>query len=102
MGCIIGTLERAREFERILVSLDAADLHAVTPELGRLAVPTLIVWGTDDEFFDVSWAYWLRDTIPGTTRVVTVDGARVMLTRSMSRRHVSHPSIICFNSGTCF
>jgi pimeloyl-ACP methyl ester carboxylesterase len=30
----IGTLERAREFERMLVSLDAGDLHAVTPLLG--------------------------------------------------------------------
>jgi pimeloyl-ACP methyl ester carboxylesterase len=74
----IGTLERAREFERLLVSLDAGDLQAILPQLGQLAVPTLIVWGTGDVFFDVSWAYWLRDTIPGTTRVVTVDGARLL------------------------
>jgi pimeloyl-ACP methyl ester carboxylesterase len=74
----IGTLERAREFERLLVSLDAGDLQAVLPQLGQLAVPTLIVWGTGDVFFDVSWAYWLRDTIPGTARVVTVDGARLL------------------------
>ena len=40
-------------------------------------MPTLVVWGTGDEAFDISWAYWLRDTIPGTTRVVTVDGARL-------------------------
>ncbi len=72
-----GTLERAREFERLLAALDAADLAAVTPQLRELTVPTLIVWGTGDEAFDVSWAYQLRDTIPGTTRVVTVDGARL-------------------------
>ena len=54
-----------------------ADLTAVTPQLRELTVPTLLVWGTGDSFFDVSWAYWLRDTIPGTTRVVTVDGARL-------------------------
>ena len=72
-----GTLERAREFERLLAALDAADLAAVTPQLRELTVPTLIVWGTGDEAFDVSWAYRLRDTIPGTTRVVTVDGARL-------------------------
>ena len=72
-----GTLERAREFERLLAALDDADLAAVTPQLRELTVPTLIVWGTGDELFDVSWAYWLRDTIPGTTRVVTVDGARL-------------------------
>ena len=73
----IGTLERARQFERLLAALDARDLLAVTPQLKELTVPTLVVWGTGDTFFDVSWAYWLQDTIPGTTRVVTVDGARL-------------------------
>ena len=72
-----GTLERARQFERLLVALDAGDLQVVTPQLKELTVPTLVVWGTGDTFFDVSWAYWLRDTIPGVTRVVTVDGARL-------------------------
>jgi len=72
-----GTMERARQFERLLAALDADDLTAVTPQLRELTVPTLVVWGTGDEFFDVSWASWLRDTIPGTTRVVTVDGARL-------------------------
>jgi pimeloyl-ACP methyl ester carboxylesterase len=73
----VGTLERAREFERLLVSLDPGDLKAVEPQLRQLTVPTLVVWGTGDANFDVSWAYWLRDTIPGVTRVVTVDGARL-------------------------
>jgi pimeloyl-ACP methyl ester carboxylesterase len=72
-----GTLERARHFERMLAALDDGDITAVTPRLRELTVPTLIVWGTGDEFFDVSWAYWLRDTIPGTTQVITVDGARL-------------------------
>ena len=72
-----GTMERAREFERLLAALDTGDLAAVTPRLRELTVPTLVVWGTGDEAFDVSWAYWLRDIIPGTTRVVTVDGARL-------------------------
>ena len=72
-----GTPERGREFERLLVALDPGDLRAVEPQLRTLTVPTLVVWGTGDEFFDVSWAYWLQDTIPGVTRVVTVDGARL-------------------------
>jgi pimeloyl-ACP methyl ester carboxylesterase len=72
-----GTMERAREFERLLAALDSGDLAAVTPALRELTVPTLVVWGTGDEAFDVSWAYWLRDTIPGTTQVVTVEGARL-------------------------
>jgi pimeloyl-ACP methyl ester carboxylesterase len=72
-----GSLERARQFERLLSAMDDADLVAVTPLLREVTVPTLIVWGTGDAFFDISWAYRLRDTIPGTTRVVTVDGARL-------------------------
>lgn len=28
-------------------------------------------------FFELSWAYWLRDLIPGATEVVEVDGARL-------------------------
>jgi len=73
----VGTPERAREFERLLISLDPGDLKAVEPQLRELQVPTLVVWGTDDPFFDVSWAYWLRDTIPGVTKVVTVDGGKL-------------------------
>jgi pimeloyl-ACP methyl ester carboxylesterase len=85
-----GTMERARQFERLLVSLDADDLQAVTPQLRELTVPTLVVWGTDDAFFDVSWAYWLRDTIPGTTRVVTVDGARLFFPEERPMDLVPH------------
>ena len=85
-----GTIERARQFERLLVSLDAGDLQAVMPQLGELTVPTLVVWGTGDAFFDVSWAYWLRDTIPGTTRVVTVDGARLFFPEERPMDLVPH------------
>ena len=41
------------------------------------AWPTLIVWGTADGFFPVKWAYWLRDTIPGTRKVIEIDGAKL-------------------------
>jgi pimeloyl-ACP methyl ester carboxylesterase len=73
----VGTPERAREFERLLTSLNPGDLEAVGPRLRNLRVPTLVVWGTGDPFFDVSWAYWLRDTIPGVTKVVTVEGGKL-------------------------
>jgi pimeloyl-ACP methyl ester carboxylesterase len=85
-----GTLERARQFERLLVCLDDGDLQAVTPQLRELTVPTLVVWGTGDTFFDISWAYWLRDTIPGTTRVVTVDGARLLFPQERPMDLVPH------------
>jgi len=85
-----GTIERARHFERMLVALDAGDLQAVMPRLRELTVPTLVVWGTGDTFFDVSWAYWLRDTIPGATRVVTVDGARLFFPEERPMDLVPH------------
>ena len=36
-----------------------------------------MVWGTGDVFFEVKWAYWLRDTIPGVSGVVEIDGGRL-------------------------
>jgi pimeloyl-ACP methyl ester carboxylesterase len=85
-----GTLERARQFERLLTSLDAEALRAVEPQLKELTVPTLMVWGTGDTFFDVSTAYWLRDTIPGATGVVTVDGARLFFPEERPMDLVPH------------
>jgi len=35
------------------------------------------VWGTGDGFFDVKWARWLKDTIPGCLRVVELEGAKL-------------------------
>ncbi len=74
---VLGTPERARQFERFLLSLNAGDLLDAEPGLAKLDVPTLVVWGTDDDFFELSWAYWLKDTIPGVTEVMEIDGARL-------------------------
>ena len=74
---ILGSLEVAREFERLLTSLRAEDLLAVEPALGRLSVPILIVWGAADTFFELPWAYWLRDHIAGATEVVEIPGAKL-------------------------
>ena len=43
----------------------------------ELKVPTLIVWGLDDVFFELKWAYWLKQTIPGAVEVVEVPGAKL-------------------------
>jgi pimeloyl-ACP methyl ester carboxylesterase len=74
---VAGTLEAAREIERFITSLSAADLLDAEPALRKLQVPTIIVWGTGDTFFELEWAYWLRDTIPGATEVVEVPGAKL-------------------------
>jgi pimeloyl-ACP methyl ester carboxylesterase len=72
-----GTPEAARLSQRLLLSLHARDLLAAEPALKRLEVPTLIVWGTGDRAFRTKWAYWLRDTIPGASEVVEIDGGRL-------------------------
>jgi pimeloyl-ACP methyl ester carboxylesterase len=74
---VLGSRAAAREYQRFLLSLHARDLRAAGPALARLNVPTLIVWGTGDKFFPRKWAYWLRDTIPGATDVIEIDGARL-------------------------
>ena len=72
-----GTLDRARDFERMLAALDPKDLADVQDALRALDVPTLIVWGTADPAFGLKWAYQLRDTIAGAKEVIEVEGAKV-------------------------
>jgi pimeloyl-ACP methyl ester carboxylesterase len=74
---VYGTAEAARNLERFIAAMDCRHTVAVEPLLRRLQVPTLIVWGTPDIFFDKKWAYWLRDTIPGSRKVVEVDDAKL-------------------------
>jgi pimeloyl-ACP methyl ester carboxylesterase len=74
---VLGTPERARQFEELILALGPNELLMAEPALARLPVPALIVWGTDDLFFDVSWAYWLRDLLPSAEKVVEVDGGHL-------------------------
>jgi pimeloyl-ACP methyl ester carboxylesterase len=67
--------ERARDFERLIASLDPADIEAAGSQLQSLQAPTLLVWSTDDTNFPVKWAYHLQELIPGAREVVEVDGA---------------------------
>lgn len=84
------TVEGAREIERTLLALDPADLLAVEPGLENLEAPTLIVWGTGDRFFDVKWAHWLEDTIPGARNVVEVEGGKLFWPAERPEELVPH------------
>ena len=68
---------RAKELERCVAQLEPGPLLAVEPQLKELETPTLIVWGTGDPFFELSQAQWLRDTIPGVTEIVEIEGAKL-------------------------
>jgi len=68
---------RIEAFQRYWLGFDNAHTVAIHSALKALQVPTLIVWGLKDIFFDMKWAYWLKDTIPGTRRVVEVADGRL-------------------------
>lgn len=68
---------RLGDLERFLLAFDCRHTLAVERPLRTLQVPTLIVWGTDDVYFDVRWSHWLAETIPGTKRRVELRGARI-------------------------
>jgi pimeloyl-ACP methyl ester carboxylesterase len=87
---VLGTPQAARLFERLLTALDPAELVAIEPELRRFSVPTLVVWGTGDPFFGIEWAHWLRDTIPGVTEVVELEGARLFFPDERAGELVPH------------
>jgi pimeloyl-ACP methyl ester carboxylesterase len=69
--------QRIEAFQRYWLGFDNAQTVAIHAALKALTVPTLIVWGLQDIFFDRKWAYWLRDTIPGARRVVEIEDARL-------------------------
>jgi pimeloyl-ACP methyl ester carboxylesterase len=73
----VRTEQRTRDFQRFLGAFDPRHTLAVEPQLRRLQVPTLVVWGTDDVYFPVKWAYWLAGAIPGAKPPVEHPGARL-------------------------
>jgi len=74
---LLRTEQRTRDLQRFLAAFDNKHTLAIEAELKTLKAPTLIVWGTDDIFFDVKWSHWLADKIPGTRKLVELKGARI-------------------------
>jgi pimeloyl-ACP methyl ester carboxylesterase len=74
---LVRTEQRTRDFQRFLAAFDNKHTVAIEGRLRQLEAPTLIVWGTDDVYFDVRWARWLAETIPGTRRTIELHGARI-------------------------
>jgi pimeloyl-ACP methyl ester carboxylesterase len=74
---LLSSPQRIDAFARYWLAFDNAQTIAIHAALKRLKVPTLIVWGLKDIFFDKKWAYWLKDTIPGAQRVIEVPDGRL-------------------------
>lgn len=76
---LVRTEQRTRDLQRFLAAFDNQHTRAIEARLKTVQAPTLIVWGTDDVYFDVKWSRWLADTIPGTRRRVELKDARLFL-----------------------
>jgi pimeloyl-ACP methyl ester carboxylesterase len=75
---LLATPQATRNLERWLTSSeDCSQTTEIEPLLRQLRAPTLIVWGTADVFFPLKWAYWLKDTIPGASKVIELQGAKL-------------------------
>jgi pimeloyl-ACP methyl ester carboxylesterase len=64
---LLSSPERIDAFARYWLGFDNKHTVAIHDALKRL----------QDIFFDVKWAYWLKDTIPGAKRVIEVEDARL-------------------------
>jgi pimeloyl-ACP methyl ester carboxylesterase len=74
---LLSSRQRIEAFQRYRLGFDNAQTVAIHAALQELRVPTLIVWGLKDIFFAKKWAYWLKDTIPGTKHVIEVPDGRL-------------------------
>lgn len=74
---LLSSPQRIEAFQNYWLAFDNTQTVAIHVALKTLQVPTLIVWGRDDFFFDRKWAHWLKNTIPGARRVVEIDDARL-------------------------
>jgi len=71
------TPNRVRGLERFVGAFDCAQTVSIERKLRLIEAPTLILWATDDVYFDKKWAHWLGERISGTRRVAEVEGARL-------------------------
>src|SRR5580658_3804117 len=81
---LVKTEQRTRDLEHFLAAFDNKHTLAVEDRLKKLTAPTLIVWGTDDIYFDVKWSHWLADNILGVRRRVELKGARIFFPEERS------------------
>lgn len=76
---------RTHDLERFVNAFDCRHTVEIDKPLRQLQAPTLIAWGTDDVYFDVKWAHWLEDAIPGTRRRIEFNGARIFFPEERAR-----------------
>ncbi|QJB69923.1 alpha/beta fold hydrolase [Parasphingorhabdus halotolerans] len=74
---IVSSAERKAAFNRYAGLQDHQQLVVIENDLRKLRIPSLIVWGTNDVFFPVQWAYWLKDALIEARDVIEIGGAKL-------------------------
>jgi len=94
---IVSSEERKAAFNRYAGLQDHSQLTTIEGELRKLQVPCLIVWGTDDIFFPLEWAYWLKEALPNARDVIELAGAKLFFPEERPEELNQH--IVTFWSG---
>lgn len=71
---------RRRQCQQYGVAFEPNPLPALQAGLAGLEIPVRMLWGTGDILFHEKWAYWLDATIPTSTGVRLVAGAKLFFT----------------------
>jgi pimeloyl-ACP methyl ester carboxylesterase len=74
---LVQTGERTRDLERFLAAFDNIHTVRIEDKLRAVQASAMIVWGTDDVYFPVKWAYWLAGTLPNAKMPLELEGARI-------------------------
>jgi pimeloyl-ACP methyl ester carboxylesterase len=77
--------QRTEDLARFVSAFDCRHTVKIEGRLKEFQAPTLIAWGTDDIYFDLKWARWLEEAIPGTTKRLEFDGARIFFPEERAR-----------------
>ncbi|WP_109354737.1 alpha/beta fold hydrolase [Sphingorhabdus sp. EL138] len=89
-----GSENGRKQFERFILSLSEDELAKYEPQLKELKTPSLLVWGTEDSYFGLPWAFWLRDTLGGSVTLVEIERGGLFI--QMERTHEVSEAINLF------
>ena len=77
LGPLTRTARQRGAFNRYAAPQDPTQLTRIEADLKQLDAPALILWGTDDIFFPLPWAYWLEATLPNAQPVIEFEGEKL-------------------------
>jgi haloalkane dehalogenase len=65
------------------VAFEPSPLPGIEARLKQSQIPARMLWGTGDPLFTQEWAEWLNKTLPKSTGIRYVDGAKLFFTEEL-------------------